>query len=261
MSAEEKFDVIRFDTIDSTNARLSSERLNLRDRTVYTASFQTEGKGQRGNSWKSPKDENLTFSILLKPTYLPVTKQFAISEAVTLGLTDYLLSKGIAAKIKWPNDIYVGDRKICGILIENFLGGAKLADCIIGIGLNVNQKEFDPSVPNPTSMVMETGSASLPEEELSSILKAVDKRLETLENGLLEELEKGYLERLYRIGEWHEYVDCRGNADTLTPTTVLIDGRRITGRITGVTNDGLLSIEESSGRRSDYAFKELRYII
>lgn len=255
------FEVLWFDTVDSTNARLCADRGTLADRTVYAARFQTDGKGQRGNSWKSERNGNLTFSILLKPTYLSASQQFALSEAVTLGITDYLRSHGVQAMVKWPNDIYVSDRKICGILIENFLGGAKLADSIVGIGLNVNQMTFDPSAPNPTSIALETGAASDPEIELGYLLEAVDKRLKTLENGCHDELERDFLNRLYRLGEWREYIDCRGSDDSLTPTTVLIDGRRFTGRITGLAPGGLICIEAESGEMLTFAFKELRYII
>lgn len=261
MTVEEKNKLHWFDTVDSTNVRLAAERLNLPDRTVYAAHFQTAGKGQRGNSWKSAKSENLTFSILLKPTYLPASQQFAISEAVTLGITDYLRSKGVPAKVKWPNDIYVADRKICGILIENFLGGARLADCIVGIGLNVNQKEFDPSAPNPTSVFRETGVISDPASELPSLLDAIFLRLESLENGEAESLEAEYLARLYRLGEWHGFIDCRGNSDTITPTTVLIDGIRFKGRIDGIAPGGLLRMTTESGEEITFAFKEIRYII
>lgn len=261
MPSEEKFNVIWFDTVDSTNVRLVTDRLTLPDKTVYAAHFQTAGKGQRGNSWKSAKSENLTFSILLKPTYLPAAQQFAISEAVTLGITDHLIARGVPAKVKWPNDIYVGDRKICGILIENFLGGAKLADSIVGIGLNVNQKEFDPSAPNPTSIILETGETHELEEELEVLLTTVYKRFKTLENGCEMQLEQDYLSRLYRLGEWHEFIDCRGNSDTITPTTVLIDGIRFKGRITGIAPGGLLNVETTEGDVQTFAFKEIRYII
>lgn len=261
MTAEENFKVIRFDSVDSTNVRISADRAGLSDRTVYAARLQTAGRGQRGNSWTSAQGENLTFSILLKPTYLPAAGQFAISEAVALGLTDYLSSRGMDARIKWPNDIYVADRKICGILIENFIGGANLADCIAGIGLNVNQKDFGPSAPNPTSIFLEKGVRYDVDIELISVLTAVDKRLKTLEDGCTDELERDYLSRLYRMGEWHEYIDCRDNADTLTPTTIMIEGKRFTGCITGVAPGGFLRVETADGEEIQFAFKEIRYVI
>ena len=110
-----------FDSVDSTNTRLAADRAGLPDRTVYAAVFQTAGRGQKGNRWESKAGENLTFSVLLKPAGLPVREQFILSQVTALSLVDYLRSKGIEAGIKWPNDIYAGDRKICGTLIENYL--------------------------------------------------------------------------------------------------------------------------------------------
>ena len=149
-----------FDTIDSTNTRLVALHSELPDRTVYAARFQTAGRGQQGNRWESRAGENLMFSILLKPDFLPASDQFILSQIVALGLLDYLQSRGLTATIKWPNDIYAGDRKICGTLIETGLADKRVSWAVTGIGLNVNQQVFDPSLPNPTSMTLET--AELP---------------------------------------------------------------------------------------------------
>ena len=146
-----------FDTIDSTNTRLVALHSELPDRTVYAARFQTAGRGQQGNRWESRAGENLMFSILLKPDFLPASDQFILSQIVALGLLDYLQSRGLTATIKWPNDIYAGDRKICGTLIETGLADKRVSWAVAGIGLNVNQQVFDPSLPNPTSMTLETG--------------------------------------------------------------------------------------------------------
>lgn len=141
--------------IDSTNSEAHRYRHEASDFTVWAAEFQTAGRGQRGNSWESAVGENLTFSILLKPHKFLSTRQFELSEVVALGVVNYLASKGIDAKIKWPNDIYVGDKKICGILIENVLSGDTLSVCIAGIGLNLNQRVFRSDAPNPTSVALE----------------------------------------------------------------------------------------------------------
>ena len=265
----EKYPVRWFDVTDSTNNRILADRGNLPEGAVYAALFQSAGRGQRGNSWKSSSGLNLTFTILLRPVALPAAEQFAISEAVTLGITDYLLAKGVEAHIKWPNDIYCGDRKICGILIENSLSGDKLADSVIGIGLNLNQKEFDPSAPNPTSLTLQTGLSYSLEEELQLLLDRIFKRCKLLEEptaALLDSLVKDYLCRLYRLGGWYDFIDCRASGDTLTPTTVAIEGERFTGRIKGLAPGGLLRIERKAegnkeGETIDFAFKELRYII
>ncbi|MBR6270429.1 MAG: biotin--[Bacteroidales bacterium] len=268
MRMAEKYQVRWFEVTDSTNNRLLADRGGLPSGTVYAALFQTAGRGQRGNSWKSASGQNLMFSLLLKPVSLPAGEQFAISEAVTLGITDYLLAKGVEARIKWPNDIYCGDRKICGMLVENSVSGDKVADSVVGIGLNLNQKEFDPSAPNPTSLSLLTGISYSLEEELQQLLGCLFGRCKALEESADGEaqLEKEYLSRLYRLGEWHRFIDCRASGDNLTPTTVAIDGETFTGRIIGLAPGGLLRIErlaegKKEGEAIDFAFKELRYII
>ncbi|MBO4768179.1 MAG: hypothetical protein J5495_01450, partial [Bacteroidales bacterium] len=183
--------------------------------------------------------------------------------------TDYLLGKGVDACIKWPNDIYCGDRKICGILIEISLEGDKVADSVVGIGLNLNQKEFDPMALNPTSLSLLTGLSYSLEDELQLLLECIFNRCEVLSEPsakAFELQEEEYLSRLYRFGEWHRYIDCRLSSDTLTPTTVAIDGEPFEGRITGLAPGGLLRIERLAegnrkGEAIDFAFKELRYII
>ena len=269
MRMAEKYQVRWFEVTDSTNNRLLADRGDLPSGTVYAALFQTAGRGQRGNSWKSASGQNLMFSLLLRPSGLCAGEQFAISEAVTLGITDYLLAKGVEARIKWPNDIYCGDRKICGILIENSLTGDKVADSVVGIGLNLNQKEFDPSAPNPTSLSLLTGDSYLLEDELQQLLGFIFRRCEMLSKPsaeALKQLEKEYLSRLYRLGEWHQFIDCRASGDNLTPTTVAIEGETFTGRIIGLAPGGLLRIERQAegkkeGEAIDFAFKELRYIL
>ena len=141
--------------IDSTNSEAHRRRHEATDFTVWAAEFQTAGRGQRGNTWESAVGENLTFSILFKPSNFLSTRQFELSQVVALGVVGYLATHGIEAKLKCPNDIYVGDKKICGILIENVLSGATLSVCIAGIGINLNQKIFRSDAPNPTSVLIE----------------------------------------------------------------------------------------------------------
>ena len=124
---------------------------------VISAEYQTAGRGQRGHKWLSAAGRNLMFSLVLEPRHIPALRQFMISEAVPLGIADTLAEYGIDARIKWTNDIYVGDKKITGMLIEHSLADGHLARTIAGIGVNVNQTEFDPELPNPTSMRLLTG--------------------------------------------------------------------------------------------------------
>ncbi len=120
---------------------------------VLMAREQTAGRGQRGNSWEAAPGMNVTMSVMLRPQGLPAAAQFAISEAVAMGVVDLLDSLGVdGARVKWPNDIYVGDRKVCGILIENSLCGTIVGRSVAGVGLNVNQREFVGGAPNPVSL-------------------------------------------------------------------------------------------------------------
>lgn len=238
------FSIKWFETIDSTNSALAREKAGLSDRSIYAAYFQTAGRGQRGNTWESRRGENLTFSILFKPESIKSSAQFIISEIVTLGIVRYLKSEGVAAKIKWPNDIYVGDKKLCGILIENTVSGEMLSASIAGIGININQKVFESGAPNPTSLSLLTGKSYEVEQELIKLAAAIMECY----TAVPDDIEKQYLDLLYRRGEWHDYIDCT-------------DGSTFSGRILGITETACLSIEKADGTIRSFAFKELKYII
>ena len=161
-----KHDIIWLESADSTNEECKRHISDLDNLSVMAALSQTCGKGQRGNVWISDPGKNLTFSILLKSDngsifQVKACDQFIISEAAALSVTDLLAAHGIPAKIKWPNDIYVGNRKICGILIEHSLRADRISWSIIGIGLNVNQTIFPDDLPNPTSMALEGHPADI----------------------------------------------------------------------------------------------------
>lgn len=247
-----------FDTIDSTNTRLLADQAGLPDRTVYAALFQTAGRGQKGNRWESRPGENLTFSLLVKPEQLAVREQFILSQVVALGLLDFLRAEGVEAAIKWPNDIYVGDRKICGTLIENVLSGGLVSAAVAGIGLNLNQRVFDPSIPNPTSLSLVTGKNYDVHETLPRVLEPILARCNKLgspyaRNGYDAE----YLEHLYRRGEWHDFEEMPA---TDVPTEHR-SGRRLTARILGIDNAARLLLEHTDGTLHPYSFKEIKYII
>jgi len=232
-----------FKTIDSTNNRISRDKEELSDKTVYMTDFQTAGKGQRGNCWESATAENLLFSILLKPTDILAEDQFIISQAVTLGIMEYIKNKGISAKIKWPNDIYVGDSKICGILIENSVNGDKLLSSIVGIGFNLNQLSFSPEIPNPVSLSLLTDVRYDLKEELLSLLHYIFKEYDRRS----QDTEERYTAALYRLGKPYSYID----------TTT---GQTFTGTIAGVDQTARVLIDTDDGRKA-FAFKELKYII
>ena len=142
---------------ETTSTNDDARDAKYRHGDIVWAERQTAGRGQRGHSWTSAEGENLTFSLVLEPRFLPVGEQFLLSEAVALALTDTFADFGIDTRIKWTNDIYVGDRKLVGILIEHSYTGPTLGRSVAGIGINVNQRVFDPALPNPVSLAQAGG--------------------------------------------------------------------------------------------------------
>ena len=245
-------DIIWFDTIDSTNKEALRLIDTADDFTVIATEYQTSGRGQKGTNWESAPGKNLTFSIILKPDTVRAEKQFVISQIVALGVASYLNKLSIKAKIKWPNDIYVGDKKICGILIENFVEGANLSASIVGVGLNVNQEIFESGAPNPISIKLITGKDLDLKNELEKIVSAIYDiyyPYKSFASGnLSEKISHQYHEALYRLDEFHTYEETPG-------------GNRFEGRIVGINSSACLVIEKSDSSTSEYAFKEIKYIL
>ena len=219
---------------------MERSRGELSDREVWAARFQCAGIGQRGNVWSSREGENLTFSIFLKHSNLPASGQFFVCQAVSLGICDFLGTKAVEARIKWPNDIYVGDKKICGILIRHTVTGGRLIDSVVGVGLNINQTSFPEWVPNPTSLSLETGLGYKPEEELPALLECITGEYDNIS----QETDTHYMDRLYLKDTPHIYADAGGNS--------------FEGIIRGVKSDGRLEVETADGFRY-FAFKEISY--
>ena len=232
------FKVVHIDETDSTNHWLKAHGEGT---MVVVADFQTAGKGCGSNSWESERGQNLTFSMLIHPEALEARAQFRITEVVSVALCNTLerfIYKEV--DIKWPNDIYVGDQKICGILIENRLQGSVIKDSIIGIGLNVNQQAFLSDAPNPVSMWQLTGQETNRETLLEAFLQAFNEAWES------ETISKAYRQRLYRREGYHAFCDKDG---------------RFEAKLRNVLNDGMLVLEDREGQRRNYAFKEIKYII
>lgn len=249
---ENMADIIWLDSVDSTNTEAKRRLEKIIRTTVIATKEQTAGRGQRGNTWKTEAARNLTFSLVMKfgndaMSEIPVPCQFVISEAITLGIADYLGTKSINASIKWPNDIYIGNRKICGILIENSVRDGHLSSCIAGIGLNVNQTEFPDDIPNPVSMKIASGREYVLETELEKLVNHISARIDEI-YASPENLEKDYLQLLYRKNESHKYTDLR-------------DGSVFTGIIRGISDTALLQVEDTEGRIIEFSFKEIGYII
>ncbi len=236
--------VLIYRSLPSTNTEVKKPGYRHGDAVI--AKEQTAGRGQRGNRWSSNPGENLTFSLVWEPTFLEAKRQFLLSEAVALALTDTLGEYNIKAKIKWTNDIYVGRKKICGILIEHDLGtDGHLARTIVGIGLNINQKEFEEWVPNPTSMATLTGESY----DVGAVFQRLYDALEARYNQLQSDpaaIERDYDALLFRKGEMATYA--------------LPNGKRFEGVILGVKPSGELLVE-SQGMVVPYLFKEIEFVI
>ena len=237
--------IYHFSTTASTNDDARDKK--YREGDVVWADFQTAGRGQRGHEWHSRKGENLTFSVVLEPTFVPIAEQFSVSEVVALSLVDMLAEYGIEAKIKWTNDIYVGDKKLVGILIEHSLAPTSLRRTIVGVGINVNQTEFDASLPNPVSMAQLLGKELDAEAVLRCFLTHLQRNYELLREGGAEALHDRYNALLYRKNEYHTYA--------------LPSGEKFSAKIIGTAPSGALRLENEGGETKDYLFKEVEFII
>ncbi|HNX44570.1 MAG TPA: biotin--[acetyl-CoA-carboxylase] ligase [Bacteroidales bacterium] len=218
------------------------------DGTVVTTKKQSAGRGQENNSWESEPGKNLTLSIILYPHFLPPDRQSLLSMAIALGVYD-LINSHITAqpvRIKWPNDIYIGDRKACGMLIQNSIMGNRFDYAIAGIGLNVNQEKFISDAPNPVSLKMIAGREFPTEELLWQLCGWLDTRYHQLRLGDRKGISEEYLSLMYRYNEWHVFE---------------IRHRAAEARITGINRYGQLQLEERNGTRSECDMKEVKFLI
>lgn len=229
----------------STNDDARSRELHHMD--VVWAEWQSAGRGQRGHSWHSVENENLTFSVVLEPHFLPIVEQFLLSEVVALALVATMREWGIECRIKWTNDIYAEDKKIVGVLIEHSLSTERIERTIVGIGINVNQREFPADLPNPTSMAVECGKVLDREEVLRSFMRHLESLYGALERGEKGRLEERYRQTMYHLGEEHTYA--------------YSSGERFRATIRGVRPSGELRLEHADGIVREYAFKEVEFVL
>jgi BirA family biotin operon repressor/biotin-[acetyl-CoA-carboxylase] ligase len=276
-----KHDIIWYDSLDSTNEEAKRHISDIDNLSVLSALEQTAGRGQRGNTWSSNAGENLLFSIVLKYSKdgtevqlppLDAKRQSSISELTALALIEFLSRHQITAQIKWPNDIYSCDRKICGVLIENSLQGKSLSYSIIGIGLNVNQRNFDVNLPNPGSMALMSGPESKYDireclEEFMSIFTDMLPGIFTDEGRKF--IRDRYLKNLWRKDKTSQFVDYTslpsGHLDG--PSNINRDmspdsGRKFTGIIRDISLSGNILIEDHETHEiREFGFKEIGYIL
>jgi BirA family biotin operon repressor/biotin-[acetyl-CoA-carboxylase] ligase len=255
-----------FEELPSTIDEARDEKYSHGD--VIVAEHQTAGRGQRGKKWSSPSGENLMLSAVLDTSFLRTDEQFLLLQVVALALVDTFALYGLDARIKWANDIYIGDRKITGVLIDHTLApreapeaaggpemeesaeagkaGGMLSRSGVGIGINVNQRVFEEWLPNPTSMALETGREYDRREVLKRFVDRLGVRFETLRRGEKEALRRDYHSKIWRLGTPARYV--------------FPDGEEFTGTIRGVGPGGELAIETPDGVKN-YLFHEVSFII
>lgn len=240
-------DVIFFENLPSTNTYaanlLRSEE--VQEGTIIRTKFQSSGRGQKGNKWESEQGKNLLISIILYPKVIAASDQFLISMAISLGISDFLEKKITGCKIKWPNDIYVKNDKIAGILIENSVMDNNIINTIAGIGLNINQRIFISDAPNPVSLSIITGTEYDTDECFKELSETLDKRYNLLISGKHNVIRDDYISRLYRHGEWCQYKGSKGI---------------FKGRLISVNDSGMVLIENQAGVKEEYSFKELDFI-
>ncbi len=239
------FQMIELDSVTSTNDFLRNYHPQSPKRiTMVTAEYQTAGRGSGDNHWESQRGKNLVFSLLVHPSHIPASQMFVLSEVIALAVRQALSDFLPGFTIKWPNDIYHGDSKVCGMLIENELQGKLVRDCILGVGVNVNQTQFDSDAPNPASLASLLGHDIERRFVLEKIVEYFTRYYGWTEQHRADELHQCYTSQLYRKGEQHVFCDAEGDFQ---------------GTICDVEPTGHLIIVDEMGRNRRYAFKEVSY--
>ena len=241
------------ETINSTNDYLKQHP----DETVVRTAFQTAGRGQQGNGWESERGQNLLFSTRLK-TSLPADEQWSINMLVAVALYKTIHAKlstlNAKLSIKWPNDLYWGDKKLAGILIEHTLSGGRIADSIVGIGLNLNQTLWRSDAPNPISLKQITGADYDPEQMMQAFLNELADLMANASN-----LKQEYMSALYRREGWYWWEERE------VSTAPTINGQRteqsFEAHIADITEHGELVLQTRDNQLRTYHFKQIKYCL
>lgn len=231
-------------TINYLQAVCNSQKAE--ELTTVVADFQTCGRGQRGNSWEAEPGKNLLFSFVLYPDFLEARHQFLISQIISLSIKEELDTCTPDISIKWPNDIYWKDKKICGILIENNLMGQTISQSIAGIGININQEVFHSLAPNPVSLQQITGKQYRMLDILGNMMHRVRTYYDLLRKDETVFITNRYQNALFRKEGFHRYKDSDGD---------------FSARIIGIEPDGKLILEDETLMKRGYMFKEVEYIL
>ncbi len=237
--------IIHMSECHSTNDKAAElyKTGQIHEGSIVITDHQTKGKGQRGNVWLSEPNQNLTFSILLKPQFLEIGDQFYLHMVTALSVQEAVQNLfDLQIQIKWPNDLYIENKKLGGILIENSLKGKQIDVSIVGTGINVNQLNF--GALSATSLAAHFGQLISIELFLEQLVRHMERRYLQLKMGQRTLLKADYLKHMYWLGEWH----------------VFEDQNVFEGKIEGIDSDGKLLILDRSGSIRSYAFKEVKFI-
>ena len=215
--------------------------------TVISTYKQVQGKGQAGSKWESEPDKNISMSLILHPKFVAARDQFVLNQAISLGVLDFVKNYiSSEAKIKWSNDIYISDKKVAGILVQNTLFSRNIQSSIIGVGININQTIFKSDAPNPTSFKLETGKDYNLDELLEMLCWSMERRYLQLKGNSSEKIKAEYLDNLYRYME-----------DSLYQ---IPDGEVFQGRIIGIGKFGKLLVQSRSGLQ-EFDTKQVKFIV
>lgn len=241
-------EIIHIRETNSTNNYLKEllQTQNVDEGTVVWADFQSAGKGQRGNGWESEAGKNILFSIVLFPGFIKAGEQFILSQIVSLAVANCLQEYTAGISIKWPNDIYWNEKKICGILLENTILEDNIGHSVAGIGININQENFRSDAPNPVSLKQITNRDYNLEEILKTLVDNINVYYQQIKIGKTDSLIKQYKESLFRKDGYHLYNDGISN---------------FLARIQDVDSSGILILKTKEGEERHFAFKEVKYII
>lgn len=232
-----------FDTLPSTMDALAHSSINEEEIPLVWADEQTAGRGQRGTHWESAAGENLLFSFVFRPPWVEACQQFLLSQITALSLVDVLSPIAQDITIKWPNDLYHQNHKLCGMLLYHQLSGTRIASTTVGIGLNVNQKQFFSSAPNPISLWQITGREHNREKLLHDFMSAFER----WGRSDASHIAQSYCTHLYRREGMHAYQDTHS-------------GEVFRATLHHIAPDGLLTLCDEQGRLRSFAFKEIRYL-
>ena len=240
--------VIRLSQVESTNTYVRElSNNNPTSGTVVITACQSKGRGLQNNKWHSGDGQNVTFSLFLRDFKIDIKDIYHLNMIVALAIVDAVKTLGLNAEIKWPNDIYIGKKKLCGILVENTLTSRSVSATIIGIGLNVNEESFPTNIPNPTSLRLETGVAFDIEDVFERILSAIDIKWDMLLSKDYGTIKKNYIDCLFQYNKVSKYM--------ILKKQMVVDGT-----IIDVDSNGLVVLAYDDIIEA-FGLKEIKYIL